>query len=85
VIQELAQRLNPQGLNNWKTLAGKLRFKQTKIGNFDLQKSEACQSLLNEWGTERGSTVYVLYGHLHDMKRDDCTEVLRKYLEENPV
>ncbi|XP_031557249.1 tumor necrosis factor receptor superfamily member 26-like [Actinia tenebrosa] len=85
-FENLCCLLNPEGSRNWKVLAGKLGYSQCKIQNFKLNRNEACQSLLQEWGTEGNTTVYVLYNHLLAMQRDDCTELLQKYLvQENQV
>lgn len=83
VIEKLCCQLNPEGSRNWKMLSARLGFNQLQIQNFKLDRNEACQRLLDEWMTGWDATVYVLYNHLLEMERHDCTELLQEFLVEN--
>lgn len=76
---ELGNLLNPKSSKNWVTLAGYLDFTTTEIKNFELNPSEATQSILYQWGQKDGSTVDFLINVLKKMKRDDCVQVLKPW------
>lgn len=76
VVEQLALKLNPRGLNNWVRLAGQLNYSKEKVDYFGMDPENATQRMFNDWKTLNTSTAGVLYERLKAMGRDDAAEVL---------
>jgi len=80
IIFKLSRLLNPESINNWRRVASELGYSQVDINNFGINKDCAFQTLMQNWATLKGSTVFKLYNIFLNMKRDDCATVLEDVL-----
>lgn len=78
LISDLSLYLNPG--DRWKQLGGQLNFNSTQINNFALDKSNASQAMLQEWGQKDGATVGALQIIFRKMKWTKEERMVGKYL-----
>ena len=78
LISDLSQYLNPG--DRWKQLGGKLNFNSTQINNFAVDKANASQAMLQEWGQKDGATVVALQSTFRKMKWTKEERMVGKYV-----
>ena len=80
VIEQLAEHLNPESKNDWRKLADVLGMTQLRIANLKLDRHNATQELLQEWGHAEHATTRVLYNALMEISRSELADFLSRYL-----
>ncbi|XP_078351696.1 tumor necrosis factor receptor superfamily member 16-like isoform X1 [Oculina patagonica] len=78
LINELSQYLNPG--DRWKHLGGHLHFNTTQISNFAVDRSNATQVMLQEWGQKDGATVGALQSTFRKMKWTKEEKIVGQYV-----
>ena len=78
LFSDLAFHLNPG--ERWKQLGGQLKFNITQVNTFALEKSNATQAMLQEWGQKDGATVVALQNTFRKMKWTKEEKIVEKYV-----
>lgn len=78
LISELSQYLNPS--DRWKQLGGQLNFNTTQINNFAVDRCNATQVMLHEWGQKEGATLVALQNTLRKMKWTKEEKLVAQYV-----
>ena len=78
LINDLSQYLNPG--DRWKHLGGHLNFNSTQINNFAVDRSNATQVMLQEWGQRDGATVEALQSTFRKMKWTKEEKIVAQYV-----
>jgi len=78
LFSELALHLNPG--ERWKRLGGQLKFNSTQVNTFALDKGNATQAMLQEWGQKDGATVVALQNTFRKMKWTKEERIVGKYV-----
>lgn len=78
LFSELALHLNPG--ERWKQLGGQLKFNITQVNTFALDKGNATQAMLEQWGQKEGATVVALQNTFRKMKWTKEERIVEKYV-----
>ena len=78
LINDLSFHLNPG--ERWKQLGGQLKFNSTQINTFALEKGNATQTMLEEWGQKDEATVVALQHTFRKMKWSKEERMVGKYV-----
>ena len=78
LYEELNTSLNPK--NRWKKLAGKLKFKERDVANFELHNGNATVEMLSSWGHGRDATLSALFDVFVNLGWDREKNIVARYM-----